>query len=121
MLSRRAARLEVRYSSSIDSARERYHEWLNMFPADEEHRFLTAGFKMLLTAMRNWEAYILNYFEHTHTNAFTERSNGKIKDFLRAARGSSFETGLFLRLTISLSYFLCVSCSCPRDGRRWNA
>jgi len=80
------------YSSSIDSARERYHEWMNMFPADDEHRFLTAGFKKLLTAMRNWEEYILNYFEHPHTNAFTERSNGKIKDFLRAARGSSFET-----------------------------
>lgn len=80
------------HSSSIDSARERYYEWLNMFPADEDHRFLTAGFKKLLTAMRNWEKYILNYFEHPHTNAFTERSNGKIKDFLRAARGSNFET-----------------------------
>lgn len=63
-----------------------------MFPPDDEHAFLTAGFKKLLTAMRNWEVYVLNYFEHPYTNAFTERSNGKIKDFLRAARGSTFKT-----------------------------
>jgi transposase len=80
------------YSSSASSARQRYHEWLRMFPPDDEHKFLTAGFRKLLTAMRNWEPYVLNYFEHPYTNAFTERSNGKIKDFLRAARGSSFKT-----------------------------
>lgn len=80
------------YSSSASSARQRYHEWLSMFPPDDQHMFLTAGFKKLLTAMRNWEVYVLNYFEHPYTNAFTERSNGKIKDFLRAARGSTFKT-----------------------------
>jgi transposase len=80
------------YSSSASSARQRYHEWLRMFPPDDEYKFLTAGFRKLLTAMRNWEPYVLNYFEHPYTNAFTERSNGKIKDFLRAARGSSFKT-----------------------------
>lgn len=80
------------HSSSSDAARQRYHEWLCRFPPDDEHKLLAAGFKKLLTAMRNWEGYVLNYFEHPYTNAFTERSNGKIKDFLRAARGSSFKT-----------------------------
>lgn len=80
------------YSSSAGSARQRYREWLSMFLPDDRHAFLTAGFKNLLTAMRNWEEYVLNYFEHPYTNAFTERSNGKIKDFLRAARGSTFKT-----------------------------
>jgi transposase len=83
---------EIWYSSSIETARQRYREWLGTFPPDEAHRFLTVGFKKVLTAMRNWEEYVLNYFNHPYTNAFTERSNGKIKDFLRAARGSTFET-----------------------------
>ena len=41
------------HSSSSATARRRYHEWLGMFPADEAHKYLAAGFKTLLTAMRN--------------------------------------------------------------------
>jgi transposase len=75
-----------RAGSSIE-AKARYEEWRKACP--QEIRY---DYKTLFTAMENWGKYIFNYFDHPHTNAFTEASNRRIKDIQREGRGGSFET-----------------------------
>lgn len=79
--------LKIWYSSSSKTARERYRHWLKGFPME-----LRKDFKELLSAFRNWEEYIFNYFDHRFDNAFTESSNRAVKDILRETRGCDFET-----------------------------
>jgi transposase len=50
-----------------------------------------AAFGAILTAWRNWQPYILNYFDHRITNAFTESLNNLIRVMNRLGRGYSFE------------------------------
>lgn len=69
------------------AAKARYEEWREACPQE-----LRDDFKPLLTAMGNWGEYVFNYFDHPHTNAFTEASNRRIKDIQREGRGGSFET-----------------------------
>ena len=45
----------------------------------------------LTTAWKNWNAEILNYFEHRVTNAYTESLNSLIRVMNRMGRGYSFE------------------------------
>lgn len=45
----------------------------------------------LVRAVSNWEPYILNYFTHPVTNAYTESLNGLIRVMNRLGRGYSFE------------------------------
>ena len=49
------------------------------------------AFKDLIRAWRNWQPYILNYFDHPITNAYTESLNNLIRVMNRLGRGYSFE------------------------------
>ncbi|MCA1566098.1 MAG: ISL3 family transposase [Acidobacteria bacterium] len=69
------------------AAKARYTEWWKECPPE-----VRDDFKALHTAMENWGEYVFNYFDHPHTNAFTEASNRRIKDIQREGRGGSFET-----------------------------
>lgn len=75
-----------REKGSIE-AKDQYQEWREACPQE-----LRDDFKPLFTAMENWGEYVFNYFDHRHTNAFTEASNRRIKDIQREGRGGSFET-----------------------------
>jgi transposase len=59
------------------------------------HRQITDELKPyfadLVRAVTNWEPFILNYFEHPVTNAYTESLNGLIRVMNRLGRGYSFE------------------------------
>jgi transposase len=48
-------------------------------------------FADLVRAVTNWEPFILNYFEHPVTKAYTENLNGLIRVMNRLGRGYSFE------------------------------
>jgi transposase len=49
------------------------------------------AFSDLIRAWRNWQPYILNYFDHPITNAYTESLNSLIRIMNRLGRGYSFE------------------------------
>lgn len=49
------------------------------------------AFADLIRAWRNWQPYILNYFDHPVTNAYTESLNSLIRIMNRLGRGYSFE------------------------------
>jgi transposase len=74
------------------AAHQRYEEWQERFPANEENAKLLKDFKKIFTAMKNWGDFIFNYFDHGFTNAFTESMNRRIKDVWRETRGCSFKT-----------------------------
>lgn len=69
-----------------EEARRRYRAWAQ----DVTGEFKPA-FGDILTAWRNWEPYILAYFDHRITNAFTESLNSLIRVMNRLGRGYSFE------------------------------
>ena len=52
---------------------------------------LQPHFADLMRAVTNWQPFILNYFEHPVTNAYTESLNGLIRVMNRLGRGYSFE------------------------------
>jgi transposase len=58
-------------------------------------------FKQLITGLKNWRPYILNYFDHRFTNAYVERLNGLIDVINREGAGLSFDT---LRAKAMLRY-----------------
>jgi hypothetical protein len=49
------------------------------------------AFGDLIRAFTNWQPFILNYFEHPVTNAYTESLNSLIRVMNRLGRGYSFE------------------------------
>lgn len=49
------------------------------------------AFGDLIRAWTNWQPFILNYFEHPVTNAYTESLNNLIRVMNRLGRGYSFE------------------------------
>lgn len=81
------ALFEIQPSSSRRTALERLRRWREQFPPQ-----LRDDFSELLSALANWEEWILNYFTHRFTNAFTEERNKLVKDILREARGCYFKT-----------------------------
>ena len=60
--------------------------WKKSIPKD-----IKPAFKDLLTALKNWENEIFNYFDYPITNAYTECLNGLIRVMNRMGRGYSFE------------------------------
>ena len=48
-------------------------------------------FADLIRAFTNWQPFILNYFEHPVTNAYTESLNSLTRVMNRLGRGYSFE------------------------------
>jgi hypothetical protein len=49
------------------------------------------AFRPCISAWTNWQPYILSYFDHRITNAFTESLNSLIRVMNRLGRGYSFE------------------------------
>lgn len=63
-----------------------YQDWLKQVTPEVAESFLP-----LITALDNWNQYILNYFETPITNAYTESLNSLIRVADRMGRGHSFE------------------------------
>lgn len=73
-------------AESPDDAYQCYKQWYRAI-APEMHGY----FADLTRAWGNWQPYILNYFEHPVTNAYTESLNSLIRVMNRLGRGYSFE------------------------------
>lgn len=73
-------------SGDAQQAKQRYGAWKAGIPPD-----VAEAFKDLTRAFDNWMPYILNYFDHPITNAYTERLNNLIRVMNRLGRGYSFE------------------------------
>ena len=64
-----------------------YLHWESTIPPE-----LDKAFRPVKTAFRNWQEYILNYFDDVRiTNAFTESFNAKVRGVYRDGRGYTFE------------------------------
>lgn len=73
-------------STSRADALERYGAWSNSVPPE-----IRPYFADLIRAFTNWQPWILNYFDHKVTNAYTESLNSLIRVMDRMGRGYSFE------------------------------
>jgi transposase len=67
-------------------AQQRYQAWLSSIPSE-----LLLDFADLTRACENWYPWIMNYFNHRITNAYTESLNNLIRATNRKGRGYSFE------------------------------
>jgi transposase len=73
-------------SNSREDALQRYENWRRGI-TPELHPY----FSDLIRAFGNWQPWILNYFDHPITNAYTESLNSLIRVMNRLGRGYSFE------------------------------
>jgi transposase len=73
-------------ASSKQQAQIRYEQWLKSIPAE-----LRGHYEPIITAWSNWQTFILEYFNHPITNAYTESLNSLIRVLNRLGRGYSFE------------------------------
>jgi len=73
-------------SDSPESALRRYEAWSKDVSPE-----IRPYFHDLIRAFTNWQPFILNYFEHPVTNAYTESLNSLIRVMNRLGRGYSFE------------------------------
>ncbi len=71
---------------SRHEALARYESWEKSITHEVRDAFAD-----LIRAWRNWQPYILNYFDHPVTNAYTESLNNLIRVMNRLGRGYSFE------------------------------
>ncbi|MEO7326472.1 MAG: ISL3 family transposase, partial [Dokdonella sp.] len=69
-----------------EDAAQRFEAWREGISAE-----IRPYFADLIRAFTNWQPYILNYFEHPVTNAYTESLNSLIRVMNRLGRGYSFE------------------------------
>lgn len=77
---------EIYEAENLIEANRRYSEWLTMIKPE-----IAPAFSDLIKAFENWQPYILNYFKHRITNAYTESLNSLIRVMDRLGRGYSFE------------------------------
>lgn len=73
-------------AESPDEAAAKYIEWKRGVTPE-----VAPAFSDLIRAWENWEPYILAYFGHPITNAYTESLNNLIRVMNRLGRGYSFE------------------------------
>ncbi len=73
-------------SSSPEAAIAAYEAWNKAVVPEARD-----AFGDLIRAFTNWQPFILNYFEHPVTNAYTESLNSLIRVMNRLGRGYSFE------------------------------
>ena len=73
-------------AKSPEDAARRFEAWRDGMPAE-----IRSYYADLIRAFQNWEPFILNYFEHPVTNAYTESLNSLIRVMNRLGRGYSFE------------------------------
>lgn len=71
---------------SKQQAQIRYEQWLKSIPVE-----LRGHYELIITAWSNWQPFILEYFNHPITNAYTESLNSLIRVLNRLGRGYSFE------------------------------
>lgn len=64
-----------------------YERWLNSMPYH-----LRRHFAALITAMKNWQEPIFNYYDARYTNGAVENMNGRINKINSLAYGMKFET-----------------------------
>jgi transposase len=76
--------LEFMQSENRHAAAERLRNWVLLAEFDNLPEFKTS-----LTAIHNWDQYILNAFDYPYTNGFTEGCNNKIKVLKRISFGVS--------------------------------
>ena len=69
-----------------EEAMRRYEAWYRAISTE-----IRPYFADLIRAFTNWQPFILNYFEHPVTNAYTESLNSLIRVMNRLGRGYSFE------------------------------
>jgi transposase len=73
-------------AGSPAEAKRLFNAWLgNLSPE------IRPAYSDLVRAWQNWEPYIVNYFSHPVTNAYTESLNNLIRVMNRLGRGYSFE------------------------------
>ncbi|MGE4545986.1 MAG: ISL3 family transposase [Pedobacter sp.] len=77
---------EIYDAKNLIEANQRYHEWREMIKPE-----IANAYADLIRAFDNWQPYILNYFQHPVTNAYTESLNNLIRIMNRLGRGYSFE------------------------------
>ncbi len=77
---------DIYAASTKEEALLRYQMWLRRIPPDHME-----AFRPCVSAWTNWQPYILSYFDHRITNAFTESLNSLIRVMNRLGRGYSFE------------------------------
>lgn len=73
-------------AQSPDEAQGRYIEWKQQITPE-----IAPAFADLVRAWDNWTPWILGYFDHPVTNAYTESLNNLIRVMNRLGRGYSFE------------------------------
>jgi transposase len=73
-------------ADSLDEAIRRYEAWRQSMTTEDSEVFSD-----LTRAWKNWNLWILNYFEHPVTNAYTESLNSMLRVMNRLGRGYSFE------------------------------
>lgn len=69
-----------------EAALRRYEAWYRSVAPEVRDAFAD-----LIRTWTNWQPFILNYFEHPVTNAYTESLNNLIRVMNRLGRGYSFE------------------------------
>lgn len=69
-----------------EEAMRRYEAWYRGISTE-----IRPYFADLIRAFTNWQPFILNYFKHPVTNAYTESLNSLIRVMNRLGRGYSFE------------------------------
>lgn len=73
-------------AQSPDEAQARYIDWKRRITPE-----VAPAFADLVRAWDNWTPWILGYFDHPVTNAYTESLNSLIRVMSRLGRGYSFE------------------------------
>lgn len=73
-------------AQSPDEAQGRFLEWKSRITPE-----VAPAFSDLVRAWDNWTPWILGYFDHPVTNAYTESLNNLIRVMHRLGRGYSFE------------------------------
>lgn len=73
-------------AKTVSDAVHQYTVWNQSVPHD-----MHSYFSDLIRAWTNWQPYIVNYFAHPVTNAYTESLNNLIRVMDRLGRGYSFE------------------------------
>ena len=77
---------EIYDAENMIDANRRYQAWREMIKPE-----IHSAYSDLIRAFENWHPYILNYFKHPVTNAYTESLNNLIRVMNRLGRGYSFE------------------------------
>ncbi|NNM52485.1 MAG: transposase, partial [Pseudomonadales bacterium] len=73
-------------AESPDEAQGRFLHWKSQITPE-----VADAFHDLVRAWENWTPWIIGYFDHPITNAYTESLNGLIRVMNRLGRGYSFE------------------------------